>query len=195
MPERWRDRAFRPGQQDASGQAIAEVLPAHDAETTSSSKAQYRLGKQVNRVRYDKYVASLEQLPETTPPRGTGDPSGEKETRGPAKARQGIQSGPGATAFLRARPADSSRVIPASEFVSAGRRGDGGVSGNEVPLMWCNGRKHAARTIVSSIGCAGQTAPTPSLHASPAPLSGRRSATRWKAELLSTPRGTFEWTW
>ena len=86
-PESWRDRAFRAGEQSASGQSIAEVLPAHDAETTSSSKSQYRLGKLVNRVRYDRYVASLEQLPETNPPRGTGNPLGEKETRGFARAR------------------------------------------------------------------------------------------------------------
>ena len=88
---------------------------------TSSRKAQHRLGKLVNRVRYDRYVASLEQLPGTAPPRGTGDPHGEKEARGFAMARQRSQSGPGITAFLRARPVDSSRVMPSSEFVSAGR--------------------------------------------------------------------------
>ena len=87
VPESWRDRVFRAGEQNASWQSIAEGLPAHDAETTSSSKAQYRLGKLVNRVRYDRYVASLEQLPETNPPRGTGNPLGEKETRGFARAR------------------------------------------------------------------------------------------------------------
>ena len=42
--------------------------------------------------------------------------------RGFTKSRQIIQSGPGAIAFLRARPVDSSRVIPASAFKSAGRR-------------------------------------------------------------------------
>ena len=122
MPESWRDRPFRPRDQDTSGQSIAEVLPAHDAETTSSSKAQYRLEKLVNQVRCDGYVASLEQVPETTPLRGTGNPHGEKERRGFAKAQQRSQTGPGATAFLRARTVDSSRVISASEFVSAGRR-------------------------------------------------------------------------
>ena len=54
--------------------------------------------------------------------RGTGDLQGEKETRGFAKARQINQSGPGVTAFLRARPADSPRVVPSSDFMSAGRR-------------------------------------------------------------------------
>ena len=121
-PESWRDRAFRAGEQGASGQLIVDILPAHDAESTSSNKAQYKLGKLVNRVRYDRYVVSLEQLPETSSPRGTGDPHGEKETRGFAKARQISQSGPDANAFLRARPVDSSRVMQASEFVSAGRR-------------------------------------------------------------------------
>ena len=122
VPESWRDRAFRAGEQSASGQSIIEVLPAHGAETTSSSKAQYRLGKMVNRVRYDRYVTCVEQLPETNPPRGTGDPLVEKEMRGFAKARQRSQSGPGTTAFLMARPVDSSRVIPAPEVLYAGRR-------------------------------------------------------------------------
>ena len=88
VPGRWLDRTFLPGQQDTSGQSIAEVLPAHDAETTSSSKALHRLEKVVNRVRYDVYVESLEYLPETTTPLSTGDTNGEKETRGFAKARQ-----------------------------------------------------------------------------------------------------------
>ena len=72
--------------------------------------------KLVNRVLYDRYIASLEQLPEMNPQRGKGDPFGE-ETRGFAKARQRSQSGLGATAFLRASPVDSSRVIPATEFM------------------------------------------------------------------------------
>ena len=38
VPESWRDRAFRAGEQGASGQSIADVLPAHDVETISSSK-------------------------------------------------------------------------------------------------------------------------------------------------------------
>ena len=101
---------------------MAEVLPAHVAETISSSKAQHRLGKLVNRVRYERYVSSRDQLPETKLQRGTGDSQGEKGTRGLAKARQRSQSEPGATTFLRARPVDAARVIPASEFVTAGRR-------------------------------------------------------------------------
>ena len=82
VPKSCRDIAFRPGQQDTSGQSIASTR----RQTISSSKAQHILGKLVNRVRYDRYVESLEQLPEMTPPRGTGDPNGEKE-RSFAKAR------------------------------------------------------------------------------------------------------------
>ena len=43
VPKSWRSGAFRVGEQSASGQSIAEVLPTHDAETTSSSKAQYQV--------------------------------------------------------------------------------------------------------------------------------------------------------
>ena len=122
VAESWRDRAFRGEEQEASGGSVAEVLPAHDAESISPTSAQHRLGKLVNRVRYERYVPSLDQLPvETTTQRGTSNPQEEKESRGLARARHRSQSGPGATAFLRARPVHSARVIPPSEFVAAGR--------------------------------------------------------------------------
>ena len=73
VPESWWDRAFGAGEQGASGQSIADVLPAHDAETISSSKAQHRLGKLVNRVHYERCVSSLDQLPETRPQRDTSE--------------------------------------------------------------------------------------------------------------------------
>ena len=60
VPESWREKAFRAGEQGASGQSVADVLPAHDVETISSSKAQHRLGKLVNRVRYERYVSLLD---------------------------------------------------------------------------------------------------------------------------------------
>ena len=119
VPESWRDRVFRAGEQGAAGQSVAEVLLAHDAETISSSKAQHRL---VNRVRYERYVSSLDQLSETRAQRDTGDSQGEKETRDLANARQRSQLGSGATAFLRARPVDSAGTISASEFVAARKR-------------------------------------------------------------------------
>ena len=54
VPERWRDQTFRAGEQSAPGQSIANVTCAHDAETTSSTKAWYRLGKLVNRLRFER---------------------------------------------------------------------------------------------------------------------------------------------
>ena len=39
VPESWQDRAFRAGEQGASAQSVADVVPAHDAETIRSSKA------------------------------------------------------------------------------------------------------------------------------------------------------------
>ena len=60
--------------------------------------------------------------PRDDTPAGHGRPKQGKGEERFAKARQRSQSGPGATAFLRARRVDSSRVIPASECVSAGRR-------------------------------------------------------------------------
>ena len=99
VPESWRDRAFKAGEQGASGQSIANVLPAHDAETISSSKAQHRLGKLVNRLHYERYVSSLDQLPQARPERDTSESQGEKKTRDLAKARQRSQSGSGTTAF------------------------------------------------------------------------------------------------
>ena len=122
VPERWWDKAFREGEQDVSWQSFAEVLPAHDAETISSSKAQHIPGKLVNRVRYERYGASLDQLSETTPQRGTGDSQGVKETQGLARAQQRSQSGLGSTAFSRARPVDSAGNIPTPGFVTAERR-------------------------------------------------------------------------
>ena len=64
------------------------MLAANDAETSNSHKAQKKLGKLVNRVRYDRYVSSLDgfathsRLPEEV------GPFGESETRECAKVRQ-----------------------------------------------------------------------------------------------------------
>ena len=124
-PGSWRDRAFRAGEQGVSGQSVADVLPAHDAEAISSSKVQHILGKLINRVGYEKKHPSLCWT--SSPRRGPSEKqatlkASSKETRGLAKARQRSQSGSGATAFLRTRPVGSARTTPASEFVTAGKR-------------------------------------------------------------------------
>ena len=122
VPRGWRDRAFRPEEVSASGYSDREVLAANDAETSNSHKAQKKLGKQVNRVQYDRYVTSLDGLStHARPPEEVG-PFGESETRERAKARQRNKSGTGAAAWLRARPADPQRVISAQEFLYAGWR-------------------------------------------------------------------------
>ena len=157
VPESWRDRAFRAGEQGASGQSIADILPAHDAESTSSNKAQYRLGKLVNRVRYDKNV-TLKQLPEKSrgaqaTTRGKGD---ERFRQSPAKKSMETRCHclfEGATGRLVS--GHSSVVIRVRGTALSGERG---VPGDEVPLPRCDGREHAACAFVSSIGRAGQPA-------------------------------------
>ena len=171
VTESWRDRAFRAGEQGAPGQSIADILPAHDAESTRSNKSQYRLGKLVNRVLYDRNVASLEQLPETSPPRGTGDPHGEKETRGFAKARQRSRD------QVPLPPVDSSKVIPASEFVSAGRRFLGREEFLATRCPYCGATDANARH-VRLCRARRSTSTSPWYTRSPAHLNGCRSATR-----------------
>ena len=195
VPESWRDRAFRAREPDVSGQSIADVLPAHDAETNSSSKAQHRLDKVVNRVPYERYVSSLDQLPETRPQRDTSKSQGEKETRDLAKARQRSQSGSGATAFLRARPVDSARTIPASEFVTAGKRFLG-IERFLAARCPCCGEAEVntrhARLCHRADAQVNQHQPL--VHAPSRTLRGCPSTTRWKEELHSTQTGICEWT-
>ena len=116
VPRGWRDRAFRPQEVSASGHSDREVLAAHDAETTNSHKSPQKLGKQANRVRYDRYVTSLDVLPtHARLPEEVG-PFEESETRECAKARQRSPSGPAAE-WLRACPVVAQRVIPAQTFL------------------------------------------------------------------------------
>ena len=90
LPRGWRDRALRPEEVSASVNSDRDELVAHNGETTNSHKAQKNVGKQVNRVRYDRYVAPLDGLLiHARPPVEVG-PFRESET-GCAKARQRIQ--------------------------------------------------------------------------------------------------------
>ena len=101
---------------------MRDVLTTHDAETINPHKAQEKLGKLVNRVRYDRHVTSGNGLPiHARPPEEVG-PFGESETCECAKVRQRSQSGPGAATWLRGRSGDASRVIPAQEFLYTGRQ-------------------------------------------------------------------------
>ena len=191
VPESWRDRAFRAGEQGASGQSIADVLPAHDAETINCSKAQHGLGKLVHRIHCERYVSSLDQLPETRPQRDTIESQGEKETRDLAKARQRSQSGSGA-AFLRARPVNSARTIPASEFVTAGKIFLG-IEEFLAARCPCCGEAEVntrhARLCHRSGAQVNQHQPL--VHALSRTL--KSMSIRWKAELRSTQTGIREW--
>ena len=159
---------------------------AHDAETINSHKTQKKLGKQVNRVRQDRYVASLDGLlAHARPP----SPFGETYTHECAKARQRTQSGPRAAVWLRARPVDASRVIPAHDFLSIGRRhlgienqlaatcpACGAVDANTRHARLCHRvgaqvNQHQPLVHVTSRGC-----PSP---------------TKWKAVRPLTPTGTL----
>ena len=63
------------------------MLAAHDAVTTTSRKAQQKLGKLVDQGRHAAHTASSEDLPETARPPGPSDPIGWTETKAFAKAR------------------------------------------------------------------------------------------------------------
>ena len=67
-------------------------------------------------------TSHLDGLPIRARPPEEFGPFGVSEIRECTKAKQRSQSGPGAAAWLRARPVDASSVIPAQEFLYAGRR-------------------------------------------------------------------------
>ena len=145
VPESWPHRALRAGEQGASGQSIVGVLPTHDAETTGSSKAPYRLGKLVNRVRYEEVRRFFrKRLPETAPrSRGTGGLIGQtkRETRGVATARQKKPIG---TRCRRLFESETCRLLKDHPRVVIRVRGTAlfggsGVPGDEVLLLRCNG--------------------------------------------------------
>ena len=152
------------------------------------------LGQHVTRVRYQRYVASLDQLPEEAGPSGSNDVFGGIETRDLAKARQRSLSGPGAVACLRARPVDPARIVPASEFVSKGRR----FLGMEEPLAarspCCEptdvNARHA-RTCHRAGAQVNEHQPlVPVLSRTFKRLSIRH---QWKAERLLEPTGISAW--
>ena len=76
VPESLLERGLGAEEDPASRPLDADMRVAHDAVTTSSRKAQRELGKLVNQGRRATHTASLEQLPETARPPGSGDPLG-----------------------------------------------------------------------------------------------------------------------
>ena len=92
-------------------------LAAHDGESTTTRKAQHKLGKAVNKMKLDIFMESLDDLPEEGVPPMQDDPYGGSETKDMALARVRSSQGPGAHAFFRAAPTDRARMIPPNEFV------------------------------------------------------------------------------
>ena len=153
------------------------MLPAHNAEIISFSKAQNRLGKFRNGVSYKRYVASLDRddAPERHG-RSTRREGNERFAKGPAI--ESIR-----TRGYRLLKGEACQV--GQSHPSVGIRccrtavsGDCGVPGREVLLLRC----YAACTILSSIGRAGEPGPAPSARALPhlqgdahTPPSGKRS--------------------
>lgn len=118
------------------------MLPAHNARATTLRKAQQQ-GKLVNRVRRAAHAA-LDQPSKAANPSEPGNPLGGQRTRALAKTRHVSLSGAGATTCLRARPMDSIRIIPASEFVILGRRMLGSIDQYMAQIRPCCGQRHAS---------------------------------------------------
>ena len=123
-----------------------EVLLAHDGETISSHKAQHKLGQQVNRARHQRYVASLDQLPEEAGPPGSNDVRGSRDQRSCQRpATEPIGTG-------RCRLFEGESCAPSTNHTGFGVRvyrtalpGNGGTSSGEVPLVRSDGCQHASR--------------------------------------------------
>ena len=126
-------------------------------------------------------------VPEDSTPRRTGrpDPMGGIETKTLAKARYKNLQGAGATAYLRARPTDSLRLIHAEGFLDMGRRFIGIEEQVAVrcpccdTVDVCSGRGHSPRAHLSQSGSAGK----PTLTARP------RNVPYVEAAGNSTPSG------
>lgn len=105
MPRGWRGRAFRPEEVSAIEEfKNREVLAEHDAETINAHKAQKSIRKQVNRVRYDRYVASLDGLLiRARPPEEDRTFRGDRDPR----MRKSQATGPGRTGSRRVVTSDA----------------------------------------------------------------------------------------
>ena len=100
MERRWRHMALRP------------LIPTKSRKTRKAGQPGALRPVRPSLNRLPVHARTPEEI----------DPFGGSETHECAKARQRSHSGPGAAAWLRARPVDASRVIPAQEFLYAGCR-------------------------------------------------------------------------
>ena len=174
VPRGWRDGAFRPEEVSESGNSDREVLAAHDAETTNSHKAQKKLGKQVNRARYDRYVTSLDGLPtHARSPEEIG-PFGESETQRMRKGQvtesvrtrscRVVTSEAGGRSTRHTSPGvplytgrcHTSPGVPVRRVATSGDRG---ALGGDVSRLWGSGCQHPTCALVPPCKRSGK--PTP----------------------------------
>ncbi|CAB1113571.1 unnamed protein product [Ectocarpus sp. CCAP 1310/34] len=69
LPPSWVEWALEPPGETGKRQPTVAELAAHDGESTTPRKAQHKLGKAVNTIQLEKFMESLEHLPqEAVPP-------------------------------------------------------------------------------------------------------------------------------
>ncbi|CAB1119445.1 unnamed protein product [Ectocarpus sp. CCAP 1310/34] len=122
LPPSWVEWALEPTGETGRRQPTVAELAAHDGESTTPRKAQHKLGKAINKIQLEKFMESLEHLPQEAVPPTRDNPYGGQEARNMAYARTRSSQGQGGHAFLRAAPTDRAREIPSNEFVYATRR-------------------------------------------------------------------------
>ena len=122
VPPSWVDWALEQSGGNGRRRPTVAELAAHDGESTTPRKAQHKLGKAVNKKQLERFMESLEQLPQEAVPPNQENPFGGTESQSMALARVRSSQGRGAHAWLRAAPTDHAREIPPNEFVYAIRR-------------------------------------------------------------------------
>ena len=128
VPSSWLQWEWGLGTQKGASPRSPKIsmLAAHDARTTNPCRAHQRqlIWKLVNRSRQLRRSRGCSEpaAPKTESSSEPYNPPGGQETREIlAKVRHRSPSGTGAASCLRARPTDSLRVLPASEFVGCSR--------------------------------------------------------------------------
>ena len=136
-----RNRAFRANAEGASGQSDVEVLPAHDAQIISFHKAQHNLGQQVDRVRYQRYVGTLNQLPETAGQPGPNDMFGGNQSQRSCQRSATEYTGARCCRLFESKACESSTNPTGFGVRIYGMTlpGNGGTPSGEVPLLRSDG--------------------------------------------------------
>jgi len=125
IPPSWVSWSLEPHPGGTPRNPTIVELAAHDGETTTSRKAQHKIGKILSGVNHKRFIESLDNLPSEPRPPSPTDPFSGIESKEQAQARVRSSRGQGAHAWVRAMPTDQSRVIPSPEHILACRRAIG----------------------------------------------------------------------